>query len=179
MSALTAKDRRRIILGAVQIAVIASLGLYYLCALSYNIFLLCAVPVVIGILCGLAVVGRTTKEAAHKWALSIPVWWAAALLAGGTGVSKRLPLQLTGYDDLAVGDGLGYMPAIMFAVFWVSVFIGAGVWFGRYGGKSQGQIKAFLIIQAVPINMVCAAMIVGLVALNIMLPPYNSVLLHT
>lgn len=174
MSKLSAKDRRRIALGAIQIAIIDSFGLYYLCALSYNIFLLYVVPITIGILCGLAIIGKSIKEAVLKWAFSIPLWWVAVLLVANTEVNRRLTLKLTGYDDLTVGDGFGYMLAVMFVVFWTLVFTGAGVWFSGYGKKSEKQLKVLYVIQAVPINIVCAVMIVGLVLLNILLPPYKA-----
>ena len=172
-SKLKAKDWRRIILGAVQIAVITFFGLYCLCALSYNIFLLVAVPVVIGMVGSLAVLGESIKEAAFKWVISIPLWWAAALPVAKTEVNKKLTLQLTGHDNSTVGDGLGYMLSIMFVGFWTLVFIGAGIWFSGYGRKSEKQMKVISIIQAVPINIVCAAMIAGLVLLNILLPQYK------
>lgn len=152
MSKLAAKDWIRIALGAIQIAVIDSFGLYYLCALSYNIFLLCAVPIIIGFLCGLAVIGKSIKEAVLKWVFSIPLWWAAVLSVVKTEVNRRLTLQLTGYDDLTVGDGFGYMLAVMFVAFWTLVFIVVGVWFSGCGSKSEKQMKVFSAIQAVPIN---------------------------
>lgn len=174
MSKLVAKDRRRIALGAIQIAVIDSFGLYYLCALSYNIFLLYVVPIVIGIICGLAAIGKTIKEAVLKWVFSIPLWWLSVLLIVKTGINRRLTLKLTGYDDLTVGDGFGYMLAVMFVAFWTMVFIGAGAWFSGYRKNSEKQLRVFLVIQAVPINIVRAIMIVGLIVLNIVLPPYKA-----
>lgn len=174
MSKSVAKDWRKIALGAIQIAVINSFGLYYLCALSYNIFLLCVVPIIIGILCGLAIIGRSVKEAVIKWAFSIPLWWAVVLPVVKTEVNSRLTLKLTGYDDLTVGDGLGYMLAVVFVAFWTLVFMGTCVWLSGYGKKSEKQMKAVSVFQAVPINIVCAVMIVGLVLLNILLPPYKA-----
>lgn len=176
---LSVKDWKRIVLGAIQIAVITSLGLYYLCASSYNIFVLCAVPITIGIISGLAVAGRSIKEAVLKWTFSIPLWWIAVILTAKSEINRRIAVQLTGYDDLTVGDGLGYMLATMFTMFWALVFLGTGVWYSGHREKNEKYRKILSVTQAVPINIVCAMLIIGHIILNIVLPPYRAGMHYT
>lgn len=144
-------DLGRIIMGAAQIALLTSLGLYILCALSYSVILLCTIPVVIGAVAGVAVIGRSGKEVLLKRTLSIPMWLIAATAAVKSQVNVRLVLQLTGYDDMTVGDGLGFMLTILLADFWSLVFMGAGAWFSCHE-KFRARHRIVFIIQAVPIK---------------------------
>ncbi len=171
-------DRGRIIMGAAQIALITSLGLYILCALSYSVILLCTIPVVIGAVAGVAVIGRSGKEVLLKWTLSIPMWLIAATAAVKSQVNVRLVLQLTGYDDMTVGEGLEFMLAILFVGFWSLVFMGAGDWFSCHE-KFRARHRIVFIIQAVPINIICVGVIAVLIALNFVLPAYRAGMHYT
>lgn len=167
---LSGGDWGRAIMGAGQIAVIVSLGMYLMIAVTIDIGVMFRLSILIGALAGFAVVSGSGKVAAIKWVVSIPFSCILMLIAAKTMVNHRLSQALKVYGRWS-GDGFGIMIGIIIAAFCCLVFIGVGAWYSGYGKKSR-KFRAVLVIQNVLINIVCVGLIIIIVALNLTLPPY-------
>lgn len=167
-------DILKVFMGGFQIAVILGLTIPFLNVIPYYTdleFVIGFAPAPIGLLAGAAVIGGSVKEAALKWVVSVPLWFAVVYVIGKLNFSVRLFQRAVGYVNPSYGDTFGWGTILMILAFWALVFLSVGVYLSASKGFSERKRKTVFMVQVVAINIICLGLIAAVIVLNGEMPP--------
>lgn len=176
---MNVKKTFKIIVGAVELAILFLPAHFLNEMLSYNIMpvviSLIIIPVFVGILSCIAIYSEKTLHSFSKLALSVPVtilfWYVQIKIQFSV---RSLNWIFPGHGDSSAGGlffGFGMLISLAFFAFIGDIY-GIALNCKRI---TQQEKKKLLTVQNTLIPALCAGIIIAIAALNAVMPPYTSV----
>lgn len=127
-------------------------------------------PILISLLCGISLISSGGKEAVLKWVFSLPVWIASLIILYNSDILYKMYYNDTQAEKLSYGDAFGWGVILYFLIFWALIFLTAGLCISIKSVKSEKLNRTLFALQKCVIPLICLALVVAAIVLNITLP---------